>query len=183
MCYIHHSVSPERCKVNNYNKFLFVSERSGKVSNSIMQISMKCSVAVHCLIFIHEAKGIAKVTGNLLAESTGSNPVVIRNILSALKKAGLVTIPRGTGGAELCVDPSQITLYQIYTALEPEGIASLIGIHPCEGRPCPVAQNIRKVLESPYRKIEEAVKKAMEEITLESMIEEFHGLVSEPNES
>lgn len=54
-----------------------------------MQISMKCSVAVHCLIFIHEAKGIAKVTSNLLAESTGSNPVVIRNILSALKKAGL----------------------------------------------------------------------------------------------
>ena len=52
-----------------------------------MQISMKCSVAVHCLIFIHEAKGIAKVTSNLLAESTGSNPVVIRNILSALKKA------------------------------------------------------------------------------------------------
>ncbi len=34
-----------------------------------MQISMKCSVAVHCLIFIHEAKGIAKVTSNLLAES------------------------------------------------------------------------------------------------------------------
>ena len=26
-----------------------------------MQISMKCSVAVHCLIFIHEAKGIAGV--------------------------------------------------------------------------------------------------------------------------
>ena len=72
-----------------------------------MQISMKCSVAVHCLIFIHEAKGIAKVTSNLLAESTGSNPVVIRNILSALKKAGLITVPRGTGGAELCADPSR----------------------------------------------------------------------------
>ncbi len=73
-----------------------------------MQISIKCSVAVHCLIFIHEAKGIAKVTSNLLAESTGSNPVVIRNILSALKKAGLITVPRGTGGAELCADPSFI---------------------------------------------------------------------------
>lgn len=66
-----------------------------------MQISMKCSVAVHCLIFIHEAKGIAKVTSNLLAESTGSNPVMIRNIFSALKKAGLITVPRGTGGAKL----------------------------------------------------------------------------------
>ena len=48
-----------------------------------MQISMKCSVAVHCLIFIYEAKGIAKVTSGLLAESTGCNPVVIRKILSA----------------------------------------------------------------------------------------------------
>ena len=112
-----------------------------------MQISIKCSVAVHCLIFIHEAKGIAKVTSNLLAQSTGSNPVVIRNILSALKKAGLITVARGTGGAELCADPSQITLYQIYSALEPNGLTSVMGIHPCEGRSCPVAQNIRKVLE------------------------------------
>lgn len=147
-----------------------------------MQISMKCSIAVHCLIFIHEAKGIAKVTSNLLAESTGCNPVVIRNILSALKKAGLITVPRGTGGAELCVDPAQITLYQIYTALEPKGITSLIGIHPCEGRPCPVAQNIRKVLETPYHKIEDAVKETMEEITLQSMLEEFRGLVRDQKE-
>lgn len=144
-----------------------------------MQISMKCSVAVHCLIFIHEAKGIAKVTSNLLAESTGCNPVVIRNILSALKKAGLITVPRGTGGAELCVDPSHITLYQIYTALEPNGVTSLIGIHPCEGRRCPVAQNIRKVLETPYHKIEDAVKEAMEQTTLASMIQEFRGLAGD----
>ena len=142
-----------------------------------MQISMKCSVAVHCLIFIYKAKGVAKVTSGLLAESTGCNPVVIRNILSALKKAGLITVPRGTGGAELCKDPSDITLYQIYAALEPDGLASLIGIHPCQGRACPVAQNIRKVLQSPYHRIEDAVRKAMEEITLQSMIEDFESIV------
>ena len=144
-----------------------------------MQISIKCSVAVHCLIFIHEAKGIAKVTSNLLAQSTGSNPVVIRSILSALKKAGLIAVPRGTGGAELCADPSQITLYQIYSALEPDGVTSIIGIHPCDGRPCPVTQNIRKVLEPPYHKIENAVKTAMEEITLQSMIDDFHKFVQQ----
>lgn len=141
-----------------------------------MQISMKCSVAVHCLIFIHEAKGIAKVTSNLLAESTGSNPVVIRNILSALKKAGLITVPRGTGGAELCADPSQITLYQIYSALEPDGMSSIIGIHPCQKRPCPVAQNIRQVLQTPYQKIEDSIKQTMEGITLQSMIDDFEQL-------
>lgn len=142
-----------------------------------MQISMKCSIAVHCLIFIYEAKGIAKVTSNLLAESTGSNPVVIRNILSALKKAGLIKVPRGIGGAELCAAPSQITLYQIYTALEPDGLSSLIGIHSCQQRPCPVAQNIRQVLRTPYQRIEDSMKQAMEEITLQSMIDEFEHLV------
>lgn len=147
-----------------------------------MQISMKCSVAVHCLIFIHEAKGVARVTSTLLAESTGCNPVVIRNILSALKKAGLITVHRGTGGAELCADPAEITLYQIYTALEPEGVTSLIGIHPCQGRPCPVAQNIRQVLENPYHKIEDAVRAAMESITLQSMLDDFHGLIQKDNE-
>ena len=146
-----------------------------------MQISMKCSVAVHCLIFIHEAKGVAKVTSTLLAESTGCNPVVIRNILSALKKAGLITVPRGTGGAELCADPAEITLYQIYAALEPEGVTSLIGIHPCQGRPCPVAQNIRQVLQKPYHKIEDAVRTTMESITLQSMLDDFHGLAQKSN--
>lgn len=141
-----------------------------------MQISMKCSVAVHCLIFIYEAKGIAKVTSQLLSESTGSNPVVIRNILSSLKKAGLITVPRGTGGAELCADPSQITLYQIYTALEPEGLSSLIGIHSCQQRSCPVAQNIHQVLRTPYQKIEDSIKEAMEGVTLQSMIEDFEHL-------
>ena len=141
-----------------------------------MQISMKCSIAVHYLIFIHEAKGIAKVTSSLLAQSTGCNPVIIRNILSALKKAGLITIPRGTGGAELCLDPSQITLYQIYTALEPDGVSSIIGIHPCQDRPCPVAQNIGKVLQAPYHRIEDAIRQTMEEVTLESMIEQFQEL-------
>lgn len=144
-----------------------------------MQISMKCSVAVHCLIFINEAKGKIRVTSNLLAQSTGCNPVVIRNVFSALKKAGMITVARGAGGAELCKPLSEITLYMIYQALEPDGLSSLIGIHPCEGRACPVAQNIHQVLEGPYQKIEDSIRKTMEEITLESMIEEFHRRVAD----
>ncbi len=144
-----------------------------------MQISMKCSIAVHCLIFIHEAKGIAKVTSGLLAQSTGCNPVVIRNIISALKKAGLIDVARGTGGAELCKDPSEITLYMIYSALEPTGLSSLIGIHKCQERACPVAKNIHYVLDKPYHKIEDSIRETMEGITLESMINDFHKKVSE----
>ena len=131
-------------------------------------------MAGHCLIFINEAKGKVKVTSNLLAQSTGCNPVVIRNVFSALKKAGIITVVRGIGGAELCRPPSEITLYVIYQAVEPDGLSSLVGIHPCDGRACPAAQNIRSVLQKPYQKIEDAVRNAMESVTLESMIEDFH---------
>lgn len=144
-----------------------------------MQLSMKCSIAVHCLIFIREAKGKAKVTSGLLAQSTGCNPVIIRNILSALKKAGLITVARGPGGAELCRDPSEITLFMIYSALEPGGVTGLIGIHPCDGRSCPVAQNIRAVLQGPYHQIEASIRQTMEQITLASMLEDFHQRLAE----
>ena len=147
-----------------------------------MKISTRCSVAVNCLIFIHEA-GQVKVTSSLLAKSTGCNPVIIRNIFGALQRAQIIKVARGTGGATLCKDPEQITLYMIYQALEPKGLSTLMGIHPCQGRPCPVAQNIRKVLETPYHKIEHAVREAMEQTTLQSMIEEFRGLVSGQNGS
>lgn len=143
-----------------------------------MQISMKCSIAVHCLIFIYEAKGKARVTSTLLAQSTGCNPVVIRNVFSALKKAGIIKVARGAGGAELCKDPSEITLHMIYNALEPDGLSSLIGIHPCEGRKCPVAQNIRLVLQEPYQAIEDSIRHTMEGITLDSMIQDFHSRLS-----
>nr|WP_318705257.1 Rrf2 family transcriptional regulator [uncultured Acetatifactor sp.] len=146
----------------------------------MMQISMKCSVAVHCLLFIWEARGKARVTSTLLAQSTGCNPVVIRNTLSALKKAGLITVHRGQGGAELCREPAQITLHEIYAALEPKGLSSLIGIHSCEGRACPVAQNIRRVLRRPYRQIEEAIAAAMDDITLASMIEDLEAGLTPP---
>lgn len=138
-----------------------------------MQLSMKCSIAVHCLIFIWEARGKVRVISPLLSESTGCNPVVIRGILSALKKGGLITVERGKGGASLCRKPEEINLYEIYSALEPEGLSSLIGIHPCEHRKCPIARNIRQVLELPYEKIEESIRRTMMEITLESMVEDY----------
>lgn len=143
-----------------------------------MQISMKCSVAVHCLIFIHEAKGKARVTSNLLAKSTGCNPVVIRNVFSSLKKAGIIKVARGTGGAELNMDPHDVTLNMIYQALEPDGLSSLIKIHSCENRSCPIARNIHSVLQEPYHKIENSIIEAMKGITLESMIEDYHERIS-----
>ena len=57
-----------------------------------MHISNKCSIAVHCLVFINEYGKEKKVTSELLSLSTGCNPVTIRNIISALKKDGIIDV-------------------------------------------------------------------------------------------
>ena len=78
-----------------------------------MHISSKCSIAVHCLIFIHEYGEENRVTSELLALSTGCNPVTIRNIISAMKKDGIIDVKPGTGGATLAAPLQHISLYRI----------------------------------------------------------------------
>ena len=84
-----------------------------------MHISTKCSIAVHCLVFINEYGGGRRVTSELLSLSTGCNPVVVRGIMSALKKAGIISVKSGRGGAEIGCSLDQISLYRVCMAVEP----------------------------------------------------------------
>lgn len=148
-----------------------------------MQISTRCSVAIHCLIFICEAdrigdpNGDARVTSARLSASTGTNAVSIRNALGALKRAGLITVARGTGGAELARDPKEITLLDIYQAAEPTRLDDAIGIHDCKNRGCPVARNIRAVLKNAYAPVAEAMANAMRGITLADMLADYQSRI------
>lgn len=54
-----------------------------------------------------------------LAQSANTNAVVIRRLICSLTRAGLIQTSRGkTGGVALAKDPNQITLKDIYLALE-----------------------------------------------------------------
>ena len=85
-----------------------------------MHISNKCSIAVHCLVFLSEYGEREKVTSELLSCSTGCNPVTIRNILSALKKDEIITVKPGTGGAALALPPEKIAMIWGYRSPLPE---------------------------------------------------------------
>lgn len=139
-----------------------------------MHISTKCSIAVHCLIFIHEYGSVKRVTSELLSLSTGSNPVTIRNILSALKKDGIISIKSGTGGATLAVPLQEITLYRIYKAIEPDFMKKLIGIHPLPSPLCPIGKNIHKVLDCSYQKIQNDLCSSLQTITMENILTDYH---------
>lgn len=139
-----------------------------------MHISVKCSIAVHCLIFIHEYGKDIRVTSKLLSLSTGCNSVIIRNILSALKKANILLIKKGTGGATLNLNPTEINLYRIYHAVEPDFLDKFIGIHETPSPFCPVGKNIHSVLDSFYGKVREDLERSLKAITLEAIVEDYH---------
>lgn len=58
------------------------------------------------------------LSSGILAETYGTNSVVVRRILAKLNQAGLVTSQRGVGGGTvLALDPHDISLRAIYCAV------------------------------------------------------------------
>ena len=141
-----------------------------------MRISTKCSVAVHCLLFIYEYGESCKVTSELLSLSTGSNPVTVRNILSALKKDNIISVRSGTGGAAIICPVNEITLYRVCRAIDPDFLSQLIGIHNMASPLCPIGKNIHTVLDVSYKKISDELGESLKKITLENIINDYHNI-------
>ena len=146
-----------------------------------MHISNKCSIAVHCLIFIYEYGEDKKVTSELLSLSTGCNPVTIRNIVSALKKDGIIDVKFGTGGAKLAVPIQDISLYRICAAVDPKAIDNMIGVHSTPSPFCTVGRNIGSVLDRTYDTIKEDFISSMKSITMERIVNDYHAALNSNN--
>lgn len=135
-----------------------------------MRISVKCSSAVHVLLMIAVLPASYKITSEFLASSVGSNPVEIRKLLSSLKKAGIIDVTRGPGGAKLKKSPEYITLLDVYNAVDSASLDDLIGVHSHPAPQCPFGKNIGSLLAEPYAEIREAVREKMSSITLERLL-------------
>ena len=138
-----------------------------------MRLTTRCSIALHCLIFIAECQDRVKVTGAMLSKSTGCNPAEIRGIMGTLQKDGIISIARGVGGARLNREPEALTLWEVFHAVDPDGLDKLFGFHPHPSEACPVGQRIRNVLHKPYQDVGAAVREAMEKTTLQRLLEDY----------
>ena len=148
-----------------------------------MRISVKCSSAIHVLLMIAILPSHCRITSEFLASSVGSNPVEIRKLLSSLKKAGIIDVARGPGGAVLKKKPGDITLLEIYTAVDSASLDELIGVHGHPEPRCPFGGNIANLLAEPYAEIGEAVRQKMAAITLEQLaarLQEMEPTLSQP---
>ncbi|MDE7243862.1 MAG: Rrf2 family transcriptional regulator [Oscillospiraceae bacterium] len=144
-----------------------------------MRLTTRCSIALHCLVFISEYEDRTKITSELLAKSTGCNPAAIRNILGVLQKEGIISIARGIGGAHLIRSPETLTAWEVYHAVEPDGLEHLLIFHPKPSLDCPVGRHIKSVLNKPYQDIGAAVREMMEKITLKQLLDDYHNCAQE----
>ena len=137
-----------------------------------MQISSRFTIAVHVLICIETFKKDTKTTSDFLASSVNVNPVVIRRILQQLKKAGIVEVKRGSGGADLARDPADITLLDVYTAVESVEEGQLFHFHENPNPQCPVGRNIHNILDDRLKKIQDAMEAQMRSVTIRDVMED-----------
>lgn len=131
-----------------------------------MQISSRFTIALHIFACVEYFKDKEKITSDFLSGSISSNPVIIRNILSQLKKAGLINVVRGTGGIEILKDLSEITFYDVYKAVEVVKEEGLFHFHEEPNPACPVGKNIHRILDSKLSEIQDAMENKMKGYTL-----------------
>ena len=134
-----------------------------------MHISSRFTVALHIFTCVDTFKDEYKVTSDFLAGSIGTNPVIIRKILTQLQGAGLITVARGTGGIEPTRELSEISFYDVYQAIEPLEGGDLFRFHESPNPQCPVGRNIHKLLDEKLQAIQNAMEDEMKKYTIEDL--------------
>ena len=145
----------------------------------IMQISSRFTLAVHIFACVDTFQGEYKVTSDFLAGSTNVNPVIIRKILGQLKAAGLIQVARGTGGTTITKPLDEITLLDIYRAVECVGDNQLFHFHENPNTACPVGRNMHHVLDDKLQRVQDAMEKELQSITLEDIKDDLAKYLSE----
>lgn len=137
-----------------------------------MQISSRFTIAIHVLMCIDTFQDEYKVTSDFLAGSVSVNPVVIRRLLQQLKAAGIVKVTRGSGGAEIAKPLSEITMFDVYKAVDSVDHGDLFHFHENPNKECPVGRNIHNVLDDKLNQIQNAMENEMKSITIQEIVEE-----------
>ncbi|WNS45851.1 Rrf2 family transcriptional regulator [Paenibacillus sp. MMS20-IR301] len=137
-----------------------------------MNISTRFAVAIHILTLI-DSKQDGKSTSEWIAGSVNTNPVVIRRLTGMLHKAGLVDVRPGVAGAKLTRSAADITLLQIYKAVNAARDDSLFAVHEHPNPECPVGQNIAGAIVPVFSLAQKAMENVLQEVTLDQIIHQM----------
>lgn len=135
-----------------------------------MQISSRFTIAIHIFACIAAFETDYKITSDFLARSVNVNPVIIRRILQQLKAASLITVSRGSGGASIAKPLDEITLLDVYNAVECVDNGTLFHFHESPNATCPVGRNIHHSLDDKLNRIQKAMENEMSKITIADIV-------------
>ena len=142
-----------------------------------MQITSKFTVAVHILTCIDIFGGQMRVTSDFLSGSTGVNAVIVRNVLGQLRNAGIVETRQGSGGAHLAKALDEITLYDIYKAVDCVDDEGLFHFHENPNADCPVGRNIHKVMDGRLEAAQSALENELKSTTLAQVVADTRKII------
>ena len=133
-----------------------------------MSTSSRFAVAVHVLTLMAWSDEEC-LKSDQMAVSVNTNPVVIRRMLCELAEDKLVISHTGsTGGTRLARSPRQISLLDVYRAVESTEVFSLHPKHP--DRDCPVGSSIGAVLKEVRTEIDSAIEQVLAGITIDDIV-------------
>ena len=133
-----------------------------------MKFSYKYSDAIHILAYLDIYRD-GDLSSRMIASSIEANPSVVRNLMRELKSAGLITTHQGSASSSLAKDPAEISLYDIYEAVDINH--DLIHIDPKTNPACIVGGNIQNTLSDAYDQIQQAAFNEMKTISLQNIID------------
>lgn len=136
-----------------------------------MKYSTKLSDSVHTLVLI-TLNPLDDLSSHAIANSIHTNPGYIRQIMSLLRKAGLIVSTTGHAKPILARGADQITLFDIYQAIE--GNKPLLHLDTHTNPECGIGINIQYALQEYYDAVQEAANHEMKRITLQDIIETYH---------
>ncbi|MDM5326923.1 MULTISPECIES: Rrf2 family transcriptional regulator [Neobacillus] len=137
-----------------------------------MSISSRFAVGIHILTLIEFNKeGVT--SSEFLASSVNTNPAVIRKLMGMLKKAGLIEVHPGIAGAKLAKELSDITLFDVYKAVNVVQEKELFSIHESPHPDCPVGRNIQNTIEPLFTTAQLAMEKVLRNVTLEDVVKDI----------
>ncbi|MEH7074238.1 Rrf2 family transcriptional regulator [Neobacillus drentensis] len=134
-----------------------------------MSISSRFAVGIHILTLIDfNREGTS--SSEFIASSVNTNPAVIRKLMGMLKKAGLIEVHPGIAGAKLAKDLSEITLFDVYKAVNVVQEKELFSVHNNPNPQCPVGRNIQNTIEPLFEAAQLAMEKVLGSVTLEDVV-------------
>lgn len=130
--------------------------------------STKTSVGIHILCVI-AMNPEPYVTSDSIAGSIGTNPVLVRRLMSRLKQAGLIHTNTKLGVKGLAKDRASITMLDVFRAVEKE--QRVFGLHTDCNPKCPVGANIESTLTQAYERVQSDFEARLGGITLADILD------------